>query len=214
MYVHVENGAITAGPMQLPEVWRNVSGLHLAPQDFLAELGWLPYEATPLPPHDQRTQKVVTRVEIGATAAREVHRVVNRTRAEIQAYDDEQKLLLASERASKKIEVAARRWQAQQAGIVFKGTRFPTDPASVSAYTSNAFAATQDPSLTVKWKLPNGVFVVLNSDQVIRLASAARAHVQACFDREAELAAAIDAAATIAAVEGLDITGGWPDIAA
>ena len=41
-YCSVENGEVTyAG--ELPKVWRNVSGLHLATEASLKEKGWLPY---------------------------------------------------------------------------------------------------------------------------------------------------------------------------
>lgn len=51
-----------------------------------------------------------------------------------------------------------------------------------------------------RWKTASGEFVTLTAPQIIALALAVRAHVQACFDREADLAAQIRAAADPAAV--------------
>ena len=44
---------------------------------------------------------------------------------------------------------------------------------------------------TMQWKTADG-FVELTGEQVIGIARAVRAHVQACFDREAELLEALD----------------------
>ena len=45
-----------------------------------------------------------------------------------------------------------------------------------------------DPLYEVRWK-SNGQFYTLSSQQVIGLGQAVRAHVQSCYDREAELLA-------------------------
>jgi hypothetical protein len=39
---------------------------------------------------------------------------------------------------------------------------------------------------------------------------AVRAHVQACFDREAELKARIESAGTAVEISAVDIGAGWP----
>jgi hypothetical protein len=53
--------------------------------------------------------------------------------------------------------------------------------------------------------------VTLNAEQLISLATTLDAYVQACFDREGEIAAQIDAATTVAEIEAIDLNAGWPD---
>jgi len=43
-YCYIENGVVVDGPRPLYKSWRNVSGLHLMPDEKLKELGWLPWE--------------------------------------------------------------------------------------------------------------------------------------------------------------------------
>jgi hypothetical protein len=52
--------------------------------------------------------------------------------------------------------------------------------------------------------------VALDAQAVTAVAMAVRAHVQACFDREAELKAQIEAAATPEEISAVDIGAGWP----
>ena len=85
-------------------------------------------------------------------------------------------------------------------GIEVNGLHVQTDDLSQSRLTAAALAARLDPEATVRWKLATGAFVELTAPQIIALALAVRAHVQACFDREAELAAQIRAAADPGAV--------------
>ena len=85
-------------------------------------------------------------------------------------------------------------------GIEVDGLHVQTDDLSQSRLTAAALAAQLDPGATVRWKLATGDFVELTAPQIIALALAVRAHVQACFDREADLAAQIRAAADPAAV--------------
>lgn len=66
----------------------------------------------------------------------------------------------------------------------------------------------QDSSYSARWKTTSG-FVTLTSDQILSVAQAVRAHVQACFDAEADLTAAIDAAESIAELESIV----WPEVA-
>lgn len=109
----------------------------------------------------------------------------------------------AEAKAEAKAAVAARRYDAEIAGTTVHGLPVQTDRASQALVTGAALAASLDPDYTVKWKTAAG-FVDLSAAQIIGIAQAIRAHVQACFDREAELGTAIDAG------EPYDITTGWP----
>ncbi|MCY1557369.1 hypothetical protein D9M68_942160 [compost metagenome] len=64
-----------------------------------------------------------------------------------------------------------------------------------------------DPQYSVNWKSADGQFVALGGQQIIAVASAVRAHVQACFDREAVLLTEL-AAGTF--TENM-LEEGWPN---
>lgn len=99
--------------------------------------------------------------------------------------------------------VKAHRDAAIAAGLTVEGVSVATDDQSQSRIMGAALSAMLDPGYSVQWKSAAG-FVTLTAPQVIGLASAIRAHVQACFDREAALLAALDAG------EPVDISTGWP----
>ena len=80
-----------------------------------------------------------------------------------------------------------------------------TDDRSKLLINGAALEATVDPAYVMQWKTPGG-FVELTALQVIGIARAVRAHVQACFDREAELLAALDAGTLTPAM----LEQGWP----
>ncbi|MDF5870830.1 DUF4376 domain-containing protein [Pseudomonas aeruginosa] len=101
--------------------------------------------------------------------------------------------------------IAARRYQAETAGITVNGMALPTDRDSQALVTGAALAAVIDPNYTCQWKTDGG-FIDLNAQQIITMASAMRAHVQACFDREAALLDAL-AAGTYTAAQ---LDQGWP----
>ena len=86
--------------------------------------------------------------------------------------------------------IAARRYQAEVGGITLNGLQIDTDDRSKLLINGAALEVTIDPAYAMQWKTPTG-FVDLTGEQVIGIARAVRAHVQACFDREAELLAAV-----------------------
>lgn len=101
--------------------------------------------------------------------------------------------------------IAAKRYAVETGGITVQGMPIDTARDSQNLITGAALAADRDKTYTVKWKTVSG-FVELSADQLLALADAVRKHVQACFNREADLAAAV-AAGTYKA-EMLD--QGWP----
>lgn len=86
--------------------------------------------------------------------------------------------------------IAARRYRAEVSGITVGGMAVATDRDSQGLITGAAFAASLDPNYTCNWKAEAG-FVKLDAKTLISVAQAVRAHVQACFDREATLLAAV-----------------------
>ena len=102
--------------------------------------------------------------------------------------------------------IASRRWQAETAGTTVSGMPLDTDRDSQALITGAALAAMLDPEYSIQWKTQGG-FVELDAQQIIAVASAVRAHVQACFDREAELLAELDAGTLTPEM----LEEGWPD---
>ncbi|MEX6717497.1 DUF4376 domain-containing protein [Pseudomonas aeruginosa] len=101
--------------------------------------------------------------------------------------------------------IAARRYQAETAGITVNGMPLDTGRDSQGLVTGAALEAFMDAGYTCQWKTGEG-FVELSAQQIIALARAMRAHVQACFNREAALLAALGAGTYTD--EQLD--QGWP----
>ncbi len=102
---------------------------------------------------------------------------------------------LESLRALKFDELAASRYKAETSGVTVNGIRIRTDRESQALITGAALQAVTDAEYACHWKTENG-FVELAADSILAAASAVRAHVQACFDREAELDRRVAAAQT------------------
>ena len=101
--------------------------------------------------------------------------------------------------------IASRRYDAETAGIDIGGMRIDTGRDSQALITGATVQAMLDPNYALRWKTPSG-FVDLTAEQIIGVATAARAHVQACFDREAELLEALEAGTLTAEM----LEDGWP----
>ena len=134
------------------------------------------------------------------------HQAWNVGRA-LQAVVDQR---LAAARTVKLAALADYRWQRETGGMVFMGFPLATDGTSQTKYIGAAMAAQIDPALVIHWKCADGSFVSIDAAAILGIAQAVRAHVQACFDREAELAASINSQTTVPAIAAVDITGGWP----
>ena len=110
---------------------------------------------------------------------------------------------LAELKAAKKAELAAARYAAETAGVSVAGATVRTDRESQALITGAAISAQLDPEYSVVWKCAEG-FVTLSAEQILAAAQAVRAHVERCFAREAELAAAVDAAKSAKAVKAVE----------
>lgn len=113
---------------------------------------------------------------------------------------DEQKL-------QKKAEIAAARYEREIAGTTVNGITIDTGRDSQALITGAALAAMLNENYSLNWKTENG-FIHLTAPEIIAVAQAVRAHVQACFDREGELVALVDAAQTAEDLDEIIIS--WP----
>ena len=87
--------------------------------------------------------------------------------------------------------ISNKRYDHEIAGITHNGIQLDTDRQSQALLNGAAIQAMLDPSYSVRWKTRAG-FIELNAKQILEVTSAVQAHVQACFDREAQLLAAIE----------------------
>jgi len=94
--------------------------------------------------------------------------------------------------------LAQRRWEEETGGVDFASINVATDDRSKLMLLGAADQARRDSGFTTRWKTDAG-WIELNATQLVAAADAVRAHVQACFAREAELADQLQ-------VEGADLT--------
>ncbi|XWO58931.1 DUF4376 domain-containing protein [Pseudomonas luteola] len=87
--------------------------------------------------------------------------------------------------------IAARRYEEETKGITVNGIRIDTGRDSQALITGAALASMLDSDYSCRWKTSSG-FIELSAKQIIGIASAIRAHVQACFDNEADLTDAVE----------------------
>lgn len=113
-------------------------------------------------------------------------------------------------RARKLAELAGLRWEKETGGTVFNGMPVATDAVSQTKYIGAVVGAQIDPDAVINWKMADGTFVTLDAQAITAVAMAVRAHVQACFDNEAELKAQIEAATTADQISAVNIGTGWP----
>lgn len=109
---------------------------------------------------------------------------------------------LEAAKAAKRAEIAAARYAQETGGLALNGMTIRTDRESQSLITGAALKAMQDSTYSCRWKTESG-FVELTAQQILAIADAVRAHVQSCFDHEADLTALIDAAETGEEVEAI-----------
>jgi hypothetical protein len=102
--------------------------------------------------------------------------------------------------------VASERFMREATGVAVEGFVVESTRDSQALIASTGLSAILDPEYRCNFKTAEG-FVEIGAVQIIAIAKAVRAHVQACFDRELALLRAIEAGEY--RDEMLD--EGWPD---
>jgi hypothetical protein len=102
--------------------------------------------------------------------------------------------------------IAAERYKREGVGITVNGDVIETTRDGQALIAGAAVSAILDPAYKCNWKTASG-FVELTAPQLIVIATAVRAHVQACFDRELALLQAIEAGTYSDSM----LAEGWPD---
>lgn len=103
--------------------------------------------------------------------------------------------------------IAARRYVAEAAGITISDMPIATDRDSQALITGAALAAYLDGTYSCNWKTGDS-FVKLDAATILSIAKAVRAHVQACFDREADLISSVKAGTYQESM----LEQGWPPL--
>lgn len=132
-------------------------------------------------------------------------------KAKIVEYDDYYQVEAIPEptldelKAQKKQEIALARYEAETSGTTVNGVLIDTGRDSQALITGAALAAMLDGDYSLNWKTAAG-FIHLTAPEIIAVAQAVRAHVQACFDREGELVALVDAAQNAEELDAIGIS--------
>ena len=100
-------------------------------------------------------------------------------------------------------EIAQARYNAEIAGVTINGVLIKTDRETQAVLTAACLQAYIDSGYSLNWKTGDGTFVSLPAEQIMAFGIAVRAHVQSCFDHEAELLPLIEAATTEAELEAI-----------
>lgn len=212
MYVKIENNKPVEWPVydfQIKSGLKNVSFPRGAKAESFAPYGYEPFVEEKKPVFDKRLYSV-KEVEPEKGDSGEWFQKWGLeplfSAEEMLVKEEQFKVEDAAERVlNERQAIKERRDKAISSGTTYNGMTIATDDLSQQRITGAALAATIDNTITVQWKLDNGTFVVLDAATVIAIAQAVRAHVQACFDREAELLTALNAG------EEYDIEAGWPN---
>ncbi|MGP6458516.1 DUF4376 domain-containing protein [Pseudomonas parakoreensis] len=102
--------------------------------------------------------------------------------------------------------IASERYRREGIGIVVGSMAIETTRDSQALIASTGLCAILDPEYRCNFKTLKG-FVEIDAQQILDIAKAVRAHVQACFDRELELLRAIEAGTYTEEM----LKEGWPD---
>ena len=184
--------------LHLPD-GRTRTSLHELSEAKLAELGVYPCDEIK-PPLEWTQHHGTPVIEVADGRATATYPVLDYSPEEVAG-------ILEAAKERKRSEIAAARWEAETAGIDVNGFTVRSDRESQALITGAALKAMQDSTYSCRWKTESG-FVELTAPQILAIADAVRAHVQSCFDREAELVALIEAAESPGEVE--EITWSMP----
>ena len=110
----------------------------------------------------------------------------------------------AKAKEAKKAEIATARYNAEIAGVTINRVLIKTDRETQAVLTAACLQAYIDSGYSLNWKTGDGTFVSLPAEKIMAFGTAVRAHVQSCFDHEAELLPLIASAETEAELEAIN----------
>lgn len=127
--------------------------------------------------------------------------LVDMTTEECAARDAEMEAAESEAIAQIPAILAAHRYAAEIGGTNVFGVDVATDRDTQAKLIAVRIMAVEDEDFTVRWKLAPGNFVTLDAPDIIQLANAVMAHVQACFEAESQIVDGIGAYTDPAAVK-------------
>ncbi|UQS15584.1 DUF4376 domain-containing protein [Pseudomonas sp. HS6] len=110
------------------------------------------------------------------------------------------------ERGRQAVLIAQERYRHEGVGVVVDGLSIDTTRDSQALIAGTGLSAVLDPEYRCNFKTLNG-FVEIGAEQILAIAKAVRAHVQACFDRELILLEALEAGTFTDEI----LKDGWPE---
>ncbi|WP_322997520.1 DUF4376 domain-containing protein [Castellaniella sp.] len=114
-------------------------------------------------------------------------------------------------RAQMSAAVRAKRWEVETGGCTVNGVAIRTDEQSQNKIAATVQLFANDPDLTVvDFEAQPDVWVTVDQPTIVAIGIAAGRHVQAAFSRARVLSEAVAAAASVEALEAIDIESGWP----
>lgn len=116
---------------------------------------------------------------------------------------------LEAERSAKLAAVQAKKCAVRDGGFFVDGVRFDSDAAAQIAYMSLAFELMGNPSYSTSWKASGNLWVTMDASGFAKVRSGVKAHVEACYARQAQLDYLIQNAASVEELDAIDISTGW-----
>ena len=109
----------------------------------------------------------------------------------VRLADDNQEIEPYSPPVDLAAYAARLRYEKETGGLIVGGVSVKTDRESQAMVSGAYNYVQQNPAAKIKWKVGTKSFVDLNAATVTAIANAIGEHVQACFSKEAEVAAAV-----------------------
>ncbi|NCC33519.1 MAG: DUF4376 domain-containing protein [Chloroflexia bacterium] len=171
-------------------------GLQLT-RDALSTAGIYPLECAP-PDHDQAlfTAAPTIIVNAGAELYRQEFELTPRS--------------IEEARTGLKARAGSKRWDVETGGVEIPGFgRIPTGLEDQNRVATSIQGMERAGLIEVDYKLPGG-WARLTLDELVEVGKTITTHVEACFARERQLHADIDAAGSIEELGLIDVGSGWP----
>lgn len=123
---------------------------------------------------------------------------------------------LAERKTAKIAAIRAKRWSCHQS-VIFAGKAFAADDtatlrltAAIEVRETAQTLGMELPTATAGWEASDGTFVQMTLTEQRQLLLTGGAKIQACFDRQAVLIGQVNGAASVTALNAIDIESGWP----
>lgn len=156
------------------------------PEQFVAPEGYAAVFPSPMPEYNPQEQYVVEGSPIKTTKGHYEQSWLVKKLDSVSIEANKAQLVEQYQQA-----VSAKRYEQEMKGIVINGLTLETTDRSKTLLNGAALRATLDPTHVRRWKVSADIWVDLDAATLIEAAVAVDNYVQACFDREDELLAAI-----------------------